>query len=56
MESPTVQADWVQPLTGYTEAREDLMLKIMLKVMWRSGTEPGIELRAFPSRIGLFPL
>lgn len=56
MESLTVQADWVQPLTGYTEAREDLMLKIVLKVMWRFGIERGIESRAFSSRLGLFPL
>lgn len=56
MESLTVQAGWVQPLTGHTEAREDLIFKIMLKVMWRVGAEPGIEPRAFPPSLGLFPL
>lgn len=43
MESPTVQASWVQPLTGHTESREDLTIKVMLKVMWQVGAEPGIE-------------
>ena len=47
---------WVQALTGHTKAIEDLMFKIMLKVLRRVGAEPGIEPRLFPPSLGLFPL
>lgn len=33
MKSLTVQAGWVQPLAGHTEAREDL-ISGHVKVMW----------------------
>lgn len=45
----------VQALTGHTEAREDLMFRIMLKVIWRVGAEPGVEPRLFPPSLRLLP-